>query len=396
MPDYYQKSLELHARYHGKLAVQSKVRIENREDLSLAYTPGVAEPCRVIAKDPKQAGALTLKANTVAVISDGSAVLGLGNIGPLAAIPVMEGKAVLFKKFADVDAFPICLDTQNTDEIVDAVRRIAPVFGGVNLEDIAAPRCFEVEARLQDLGIPVFHDDQHGTAIVVMAGIINAAKVVGKKIGQLRVVISGAGAAGSTIAKLLRCIGSNQKLCQPVGKVYVCDRQGVIGPHRTDLNEDKKGLLVFTNPDRRTGTLREMLKGADVFIGVSAPNMLTAEDIKTMAPQPIVFAMANPTPEIMPDDAAAGGGAVIATGRSDFPNQLNNVLAFPGVFRGAIDAGATRITSTMKLAAAHAIAGCVLEPTAEKIIPSPLENGIAQKVAEAVAKAWREENEGKE
>jgi len=334
-PDAYERSLAMHRRLHGKLAVASKVPIESADDLSLAYTPGVARPCEEIARDPRLARELTIKGNTVAVVTDGSAVLGLGNIGPLAALPVMEGKALLFKRYADIDAFPICLDTQDPDEIVATVRHIAPGFGGINLEDIAAPRCFEVEDRLQDLGIPVYHDDQHGTAVVLLAAVINAVKVTDRTMDSVRVVISGAGAAGTAIAKLLRCIDFDPSECTSVADVIVCDRRGAIHVGREDLSPQKRELAGWTNRARVSGSVHDVLEGADVFIGVSVGGLLQADDVRRMAANPILLAMANPTPEILPDEAAAGGAAVIGTGRSDFPNQVNNVLAFPGIFRGA-------------------------------------------------------------
>jgi malate dehydrogenase (oxaloacetate-decarboxylating) len=338
-----------------------------------------------IAKNPEAAYQYTIKSNTVAVISDGSAVLGLGNIGALAAIPVMEGKAMLFKKFAGIDAFPICLDTQNTDEIVNTIRNIAPVFGGINLEDIAAPRSFEVEERLQDLGIPVFHDDQHGTAIVVMAALINSAKVLKKKLNDMKIVINGAGAAGVAIAKLLKGYGTVDPIIS-VRDIILCDRKGILHSSRQDLNDSKKATLTFTNHEGVSGTIQDALHGADVFIGVSEGNLLVADDIRLMAKNPIVLALANPTPEIMPEEAYKGGAAIVGTGRSDMPNQVNNVLGFPGIFRGALDARATRITIEMKLAAAHAIASCVERPTRDLIIPTSLDKKVAQRVAKAVFK----------
>ncbi len=385
--DVYQESLELHARLRGKISVELKEDVVSKEDLSLVYSPGVAEPCRVIAKNKEKAYDYTMKGNTVAVVTDGSAVLGLGNIGAEASIPVMEGKAMLFKKFAGIDAFPICLDTQDVDKIVETVRLIAPVFGGINLEDIAAPRSFEVEERLQDLGIPVFHDDQHGTAIVVLAGLINAAKVVGKKIEDLKIVINGAGAAGVAIAKLMRCVGADPKVCTSVAEVILCDTRGIIHRNRLDLNESKRELLKFSNPRNLEGNLRDAIIGADVFIGVSVSNLLHSDDIQTMAGKPIIFALANPTPEIMPDEAYKGGAAIVGTGRSDFPNQINNVLAFPGIFRGALDARAKQITPAMKLAAAYAIANTIENPTKMEIIPSSLDRSVADAVAAAVYKA---------
>ncbi|MDP3920698.1 MAG: NADP-dependent malic enzyme [Candidatus Omnitrophota bacterium] len=387
MADFYERSLSMHEQLRGKIGVHSKIPINSHDDLSIAYTPGVARPCEVLGKDPSKARELTIKRNTVAVVSDGSAVLGLGNIGPYGAIPVMEGKALLFKEFADIDAWPICLDTQDTQEIIAAVRHIAPVFGGINLEDIAAPRCFEVEAALQDLGIPVFHDDQHGTAIVLLAALLNAAKVVGRKVTDIRVVINGAGAAGTAIANLLRCVGHDPAVCAPVKDVIVCDSKGVIHSGRKDLSPAKEKLLKFTNRSGREGSLRDVLEGCDVFIGVSKGNLLSGEDIKRMAADPIVFAMANPEPEIMPDEARQAGAAVVGTGRSDFPNQVNNVLVFPGIFRGALDAGSRTITDAMKLAAAHALADCVEQPDSDHILPDPLDRSVAPKVARAVSDA---------
>lgn len=391
MPDdqVNQRSLALHQKLRGKIGIVSKTPIANRDDLSLVYTPGVAEPCRVIAQDPARARELTLCGNAVAIITDGSSVLGLGDIGPQAALPVMEGKAMLFKEFADIDAWPICLATQDPSEIVDTVTRIAPGFGGVNLEDIAAPRCFEIEDRLQDLGIPVFHDDQHGTAIVLLAALLNAARVTGRKPEELRVVINGAGAAGTAIASLLRCVGHDPNVCMPVEDIVVCDSQGAIHSGRARLSEPKRQLLGYTNRSERTGSLKDVLKDADVFIGVSRGNLLTADDVRTMRPNPIVLAMANPTPEIMPDEARRGGAGVIGTGRSDFPNQVNNLLAFPGIFRGALDAGAPRITPAMKLAAAQALADTVPDPSADRVLPDPLDRTVAPRVAAAVAAAHR-------
>lgn len=387
MADYSEASKVLHRQLKGKIRIESKFDVRNKEDLSLVYSPGVAAPCLEIAEDKEKVWDYTIKSNTVAIVTDGSAVLGLGNIGAEASLPVMEGKAMLFKKFADIDAFPICLDTQNSDEIIETVRRIAPAFGGVNLEDISAPRSFEVEEALQDLGIPVFHDDQHGTAIVVLAGLINACKVVGKELSELSVVINGSGAAGIAIAKLLRCIGTDDSVCISVKEVVVCDSKGIIHGEREDLNAPKKQLLHYSNPSNRKGDVLEAIKGADVFIGVSVGDLLKAEDIQTMARDAIVFAIANPVPEIMPDEAKRGGAAVVGTGRSDLPNQINNVLGFPGIFRGALDVRAKRITPKMKLAAAYAIAGVVEEPTAEYIIPSTLDVKVAFEVAEAVKAA---------
>ena len=382
----YERSLELHEKNHGKVEVISKVKVENREDLSLAYTPGVAEPCRKIHANPDDVYKYTAKGNLVAVVSDGTAVLGLGDIGPLAGMPVMEGKSILFKEFANVDAFPICLDTKDVDEIVETVKRIAPCFGGINLEDISAPRCFEVEARLKkELDIPVFHDDQHGTAIVVCAGLINALKVVGKKMEDIRVVINGAGSAGISICKLILQFG--------VGDVVLVDRQGALCPGEEWMNPAQKAMAEVTNKDHQRGLLAEIINNKDVFIGVSPPNLVTAEMVKTMAKDPIIFAMANPTPEIMPDVAKAGGARVVATGRSDFPNQINNVLVFPGIFRGALDVRATDITEEMKLAASRAIASLITpeELNEEYIIPSPFDKRVCSVVAKEVGRVAREQ-----
>lgn len=385
MSDYFERSLIIHEQLRGKLGIQSRMPIVSRDDLSIAYTPGVARPCEVIAADPSRARELTIKRNTVAVVSDGSAVLGLGNIGPYAAIPVMEGKAILFKEFAGIDAWPICLDTQDPDEIIETVRRIAPVFGGINLEDISAPRCFAIEKSLQDLGIPVFHDDQHGTAIVLLAALINAAKVIGRELTDLKIVINGGGAAGTAIARLLRCVGHDPNVCVPVSDVIVCDSQGAIHRERENLSDCKRELLGYTNRSGKSGSLKDVLKGADVFIGVSKGGLLTAADIRTMADDAIVLAMANPIPEIMPDEAHAGGAAVVGTGRSDFPNQVNNVLVFPGIFRGALDSGARQISEEMKVTAAKTLAACVDSPTADRILPEPLDRTVAPRIADAVA-----------
>lgn len=392
-PDIYERSVIVHEQLRGKIMLTGKMPINSHEDLSLAYTPGVARPCELIAENPNLARELTIKANTVAVVSDGSAVLGLGNIGPLASIPVMEGKALLFREFAAIDAWPICLDTQEPNEIIETVRRLAPVFGGINLEDISAPRCFEIENSLQDLGIPVFHDDQHGTAIVLLAALLNAAKVIGRDPQTLRVIINGAGAAGTAIARLLRCVGHNPNVCVSVADVIVCDSKGAIHRDRDDLNEYKSELLKYTNRENSKGLLQDVLVGCDVFIGVSKGNLLTRENVATMGENAIVFAMANPEPEIMPDEAKAGGAVVVGTGRSDFPNQINNLLAFPGVFRGALNTKATRITETMKIAAAHALADTVRDPTADLILPDPLDRSVAPQVAEAVSQAWVERSE---
>lgn len=386
--DFNQESLELHKKYKGKIEVVSKVDVNTTDDLSIVYSPGVAAPCMAIAKDVNKAYDLTIKGNTIAVVSDGTAVLGLGNIGPEAAIPVMEGKAMLFKKFANVDAFPICLNTTDSSEIIETVKRIAPVFGGINLEDISAPRSFEIETALQDIGIPVFHDDQHGTAIVTLAGILNSCKVLDKDISDLRIVINGAGAAGIAISRLLRCISVDPNVCIPVKNILVCDSKGIIHRDRTDLNNSKKELLNYSNPDNLHGTLKDAVRKADVFIGVSVANLLTAKNIKAMAKDPIIFALANPDPEIMPEEAIKGGAAIIATGRSDYPNQVNNVLVFPGIFRGALDCRAKHITPKMKIAAAYAIADCVMQPERDNIIPKSLNKEIASKVAEAVKQAY--------
>ncbi|MBR0515203.1 MAG: NAD-dependent malic enzyme [Eubacterium sp.] len=378
--DFNKLSLEMHEENKGKIEVVSKVRVETKDDLSTAYTPGVAEPCRKIHENPMDVYKYTCKANTIAVVSDGTAVLGLGDIGPLAAIPVMEGKGILFKRFGNVDAFPICLDTKDTDEIVETVKRIAPSFGGINLEDISAPRCFEIEERLKkELDIPVFHDDQHGTAIVCSAGIMNALKLVGKKINEVTAVINGAGAAGISITKLLLSFGLKDAI--------LVDRQGAIYEGRDGLNPAKAEIAKITNKNKEAGSLADVVKGKDIFLGVSAPGVLTKEMVSTMAKDSIIFAMANPTPEIMPDEAKAGGAAVVATGRSDFPNQINNVLVFPGIFRGALDARAKAITEEMKRAAAIAIASTVKddELNADYIIPDAFNPEVAKVVAKAVA-----------
>jgi len=376
--------LQLHEHLQGKIGVHSKMEVSSKADLSLVYSPGVAEPCLKIAENKEDVWKYTMKANTVAIVTDGSAVLGLGNIGPEAALPVMEGKAMLFKQFAGIDAFPICLDTQDTEEIIATVQRIAPGFGGINLEDISAPRSFIIESRLQELGIPVFHDDQHGTAIVVLAALINAAKLVGKKIEDLKVVINGAGAAGIAIARLLRCVSFDPTVCISVREVIICDSKGIIHRDRPHLNSAKQEILRYSNPHNTQGSLQDALQGADAFIGVSKGNLIDADDVKTMAKDPIIFAIANPTPEIMPEEAYKGGAAVIGTGRSDFPNQVNNLLGFPGIFRGALNARAPRITPEMKLAAAFAIADCVETIDREQVIPNALNEQIAQSVAKAV------------
>lgn len=387
MSDFYERSTIVHEHLRGKIGIVNKMPIESQDDLSIAYTPGVAGPCLKIAENGALARELTIKRNTVAVVSDGSAVLGLGNIGPLAALPVMEGKALLFKEFANIDAWPICLDTQDADEIVETVRRIAPVFGGINLEDISAPRCFEVEDRLQDLGIPVFHDDQHGTAIVLLAGLINACRVLRRESSKLRVVISGAGAAGTAIAQLLRGVNVTDDAWAPVEDIVVCDSKGAIHHGREGLSPEKQSLLAYTNEHGHTGSVHEVLQNADVFIGVSKGGLLDGGDIARMAKEPIILAMANPEPEIMPDVALSAGAAIVGTGRSDFPNQVNNVLAFPGIFRGALDAGAGAINGAMKIAAAHALADAVAAPERKRILPQPLDRSVAPLIAEAVRQA---------
>ncbi|MCR9140664.1 MAG: NADP-dependent malic enzyme [bacterium] len=389
--DIFEESLELHKKLRGKFETTPKARIENQHDLSLMYSPGVARISEVLASEPERASELTIKSNCVAVVSDGSAVLGLGNIGAYGAIPVMEGKAVLFKQYAGVDAFPICVRTQNTEEIIKLVRNISPVFAGVNLEDISAPRCFEIEEQLQDLGIPVFHDDQHGTAIVTVAAMINAAKLAGKDMTDLKVVINGAGAAGTAIAKMLLCVGHDPDVCQPVKEVLICDSKGIISRHREDIkgNAYKVKLSLITNHEGIDGQLADALVDADVFVGVSVAGAVSQDMVRSMADKPIILAMANPTPEIMPEEAFEAGAFVVGTGRSDFPNQVNNVLAYPGIFRGAIDAGARRITEEMKLAAARALADAVDDPEPGRVIPSVMEDGVAAKVAKAVGDCWK-------
>ena len=377
--DINQASLQMHYDLHGKIEVISRKKIETREDLSLAYTPGVAEPCRVIAKDYEQSFKLTRRSNLVAVITDGTAVLGLGDIGPAAGMPVMEGKAVLFKEFGGVNAVPICLDTQDTEEIIKSVVNIAPAFGGINLEDISAPRCFEIEERLKELlDIPVFHDDQHGTAIVVLAGIINAMKVTGKDKESAKVVVNGAGSAGVAITKLLLTYGFKD--------VTMCDISGILGKGSQNLNWMQQKMVEVTNPEQKTGTLADALKGADIFVGVSAPNIVTQDMVASMNKDAILFAMANPVPEIMPDIAKAAGAKVVGTGRSDFPNQVNNVVAFPGIFKGALEGRATAITEEMKLATAKAIAGLVPdeELNENNILPEAFDPRVADVVSRAV------------
>lgn len=374
-----EQALKLHEEWNGKLNTESKCKVASKEDLALAYTPGVAEPCKVIAENPEAAYTYTIKSNTVAVVSDGSAVLGLGNIGPLAAMPVMEGKAVLFKEFGGVNAFPICLDTQDTEEIIETVKRIAPAFGGINLEDISAPRCFEIEERLKkELNIPVFHDDQHGTAIVVLSGVINALKVTGKKKEDCKVVVNGAGSAGIAITKILLNYGFTN--------VTMCDREGIISKDYPDLNWMQKEMCNVTNLSGATGTLADALKGADIFVGVSAPNIVSKEMVASMNEDAILFTMANPVPEIMPDLAKEAGARIVGTGRSDFPNQINNVIAFPGIFKGALEGRATQITEEMKLAAALAIAGLVPdeELNEDNIMPQPFDPRVCEAVSNAI------------
>ena len=374
-----EKALTLHREWNGKLDTTPKCHVNSREDLAIAYTPGVAEPCKIIAKNKEEAYHYTIKANTVAVVSDGSAVLGLGNIGPEAAMPVMEGKAVLFKEFGNVNAFPICLDTQDTEEIIQTVINIAPAFGGINLEDISAPRCFEIEERLKKaLSIPVFHDDQHGTAIVVLAGIINSLKVVGKSKEECHIVVNGAGSAGIAITRLLLRYGFKD--------VVMCDKSGILSKNSDDLNWMQKKMMEVTNLSGKTGTLADALKGADIFVGVSAPGIVTEEMVASMNHGSILFAMANPVPEIMPDMAKKAGARVVGTGRSDFPNQVNNVVAFPGIFKGALEGRATQITEEMKLAAANAIAGLVDEKDLNEnnIMPEAFDPRVAEVVSNAV------------
>ena len=383
--DIAQESLRLHEQWQGKLETVPKMRIETREDLALAYTPGVAEPCRKIAENPSDAYKYTMKANTVAVVSDGSAVLGLGNIGPAAAMPVMEGKCALFKTFGGVNAVPLCLDTQDVDEIVETVKRLAPSFGGINLEDISAPRCFEIERRLIDeLDIPVFHDDQHGTAIVVLSGVINALRLTGKQKESCRVVVNGAGSAGIAIAKLLLNYGFRN--------LILCDKCGIINSRSEGINEVQRAMLATTNLNDEEGTLADAMRGADIFVGVSAPGIVSADMVKSMNSDAILFAMANPTPEIFPDVARAAGARVVGTGRSDFPNQINNVVAFPGIFKGALESRATRITEQMKLAAAEALAALVSddELSEDFIMPEPFDPRAVEVVAAAVAGAVQE------
>ncbi len=374
------RSISLHKKFGGKLEIKSKFKIKTKTDLSLAYTPCVAEISSAIAKDKKLAKEYTIKKNTIAVVSDGSAVLGLGNIGAEAAIPVMEGKAILFKELANVDAFPICLKTQDPDEIIQIIKNIAPVFGGINLEDISAPNCFYIEEKLQEIGIPVMHDDQHGTAIVVIAALINALRTVGREISSMRIVIAGAGAAGTAISKMIA-----RELFPK--DIIICDSKGIISKKRKDLSQAKKKLLKITNKNDKQGSMEDALLNADIFIGVSSGGILNTDMIRMMNQNPIIFAMANPTPEIMPNEAKKGGASVIGTGRSDFPNQINNVLAFPGIFRGLLDSGTAKITDKMKMNAAKALADYVKNPTIKKILPNPLDKNVSKTIAKSIIKS---------
>lgn len=377
--------MALHRKYRGKLQVASPIAISSQADLSISYTPGVAEPCRVIAQNPDEARNLTIKGNSVAIVTNGSAVLGLGNIGALAALPVMEGKALLMREFAQIDAWPICLELQDADSLVSTIKALAPSFGGINLEDIAAPLCFEVEERLQDLGIPVFHDDQHGTAIVTIAALINSCRLTGQKLEDLKIIMNGAGAAGIAISRLL----NNTHLCEQLNtrppEIILCDSTGAVSRNRTGLNSVKQKALEYTNPHHKDGSLKEIIRGAQVFIGVSQANLLTAEMVQTMSGKPIIFAMANPVPEITPDEAHKGGAFIVGTGRSDFPNQINNLLAFPGIFRGALDANARAITDRAKAQAAIALAKTVSNPSPDYILPNALDRSVVPAVAAAVA-----------
>ena len=386
--DVYTESLELHEKYRGKIEVHSKVPIRNRRDLSLAYTPGVGAVCKEIHRDKNLAYKYTLKANTIAIVSDGSRVLSLGDIGGYAAIPVMEGKALLFKKLAGIDAFPICFESFHT-EFVDEVKNIAPVFGGIALEDIAAPKCFELEDALQSIGIPVMHDDQHGTAVVVLAALINACRVTRKRFEDLNIVVCGAGAAGFAITRMLRCIGYNPNLCSSVNDIIVCDTRGIIHRHREGLYANKYKFIISseTNKTGRTGDLTDAMQGADVCIGVSVPAIITPAMIRSMNKDPIVFALAHPMPEILPHDALLAGAAIVGTGRNEYPNQINYALAFPGIFRGALDVCATRISDEMKVAAAHALAGFVKRPQKDRILPQVLNRRVVKAVARAVSAA---------
>ena len=386
--DIYRESLELHEKHQGKIEVHSKVTLADRRDLSLAYTPGVAEVCRAIHKDKNLAYKYTLKANTIAIVSDGSRVLSLGNIGGYAAIPVMEGKALLFKKLAGIDAFPICFESYHTD-FVDEVKNIAPVFGGIALEDIAAPKCFEMEEALQDIGIPVMHDDQHGTAVVVLAALLNACRVTKKRFEDLNIVVIGAGAAGYAIVRMLMCIGYDPRICSRVQDIIVCDSKGIIHHARKGLYANKYKFIIAekTNKNGRTGTLEDAMRDADVCIGVSVPAIITPSMVRSMNKDPIIFALASPMPEIFPKDALEAGAAIVGTGRSDFPNQINYALAFPGIFRGALDVCATRISDEMKVAAAHALAGYIKRPHRDHLLPQVLNRNVVKAVALAVSQA---------
>lgn len=374
----------------GKIEIYSKYLLKNKKELSLVYTPGVADIAKSIAQDKKLLYKYTIKSNTVAIVTDGSSVLGLGNMGAEAALPVMEGKAMLFKQFADINAFPLCLNTQKSQDIISVVRAISPVFGGINLEDISAPRCFEIEEALQDIGIPVMHDDQHCTAIVVLASLINATRILQKKIDDMKIVINGSGAAGTAIAKLLVCAGYHEKICKSVHDVIVCDSKGILSKKRKNLEKHKQELVRITNKTNRDGSMKNALEGADVFIGVSVGNILYEDIIKTMNKNPIIFALANPTPEIMPEKAKKAGAAIVATGRSDFPNQINNALAFPGVFKGALDSSARKITLEMKLNAAYSLAKTITYPTRSKIIPDIFDKNVVKNISLAVRKCSEE------
>ena len=386
--DIFTESVELHEKFRGKIEVYSKVSLANRHDLSLAYTPGVAAVCKEIARDKNLAYKYTLKANTIAIVTDGSRVLSLGNVGGYAAIPVMEGKALLFKKLADIDAFPVCFESYHT-EFVEEVKNIAPVFGGIALEDIAAPKCFELEEALQGIGIPVMHDDQHGTAVVVLAALINACRVTGKQFEDLNIVVSGAGAAGYAITRMLKCIGYNPDLCSSVNDIIVCDSKGIIHRHREGLYTNKYKFIIAdeTNHEGRTGTLEDAMTGADVCIGVSVPAIITPSMVRSMNTDPVIFALANPVPEILPHDAYLAGAAIVGTGRGEYPNQINYALAFPGIFRGALDVHATRISDEMKIAAAHALADYVIHPKKNRILPPILDRDVVKAVARAVSAA---------
>ena len=386
--DIFTESVELHEKYQGMIEVYSKVPLTNRHDLSLAYTPGVAAVCKEIAKDRNLAYKYTLKGNTIAIVTDGSRVLSLGNVGGYAAIPVMEGKALLFKKLADIDAFPICFENYHT-EFVDEIKNIAPVFGGIALEDIAAPKCFELEEALQGIGIPVMHDDQHGTAVVVLAALINACRVTGKQFEDLNIVVSGAGAAGYAITRMLRCIGYDPDLCSSVNDIIVCDSGGIIHRHREGLYTNKYKFIIAdeTNRGGRTGTLEDAMKGADICIGVSVPAIITPAMVRSMNTDPVIFALANPQPEILPHDAHMAGAAIVGTSRGEYPNQINYALAFPGIFRGALDVYATRISDEMKVAAAHALADFVTHPQKNRILPPVLDRDVVKAVAQAVSAA---------